>query len=510
MHSLKFVLIVLLSSSLGVFANTASEYMKDPGMLANYCKQRFGQLPETDLDELVVSMLEDVPGEQELSTQSLQRMCEELRFLATLDEGGAQLPESTVVAGGADCGPVAMDYAGPSNNEIRTLSADIAQVVAFMEKDRRQKGSNGQRAIFRLADGLIDQQLKVFSDVNGLNEAADRSDKFLVRTVKDIELDEAEFKKRALIMDVTLEILTENYKRTGKWREPSYKEIEKRLAERGHKAKGGDASFGVLTMRVIKEEMDQGWNVGEAIPPKGNSRSLANQMKKFEYIRKVAQKALDDKATIPADEFYYFSFFIPSQKQQTTTFVQPSEGGPYLPFKQSKVIGYEPKLSQAMGTKLFQGDIKQPEGFMEASWGAASANLSTRSGQWMYYRAHVNYGSDKSENDREKLRSKLRASGMTGNKGGSIRIHADVGSLGCLELPIEDSVGITGLAKSGNKPQMQTIPFPFTQENLNYFGSKIEGHGDFWRKIAEEEEKNFSYEKAMPIDEILLSAKERF
>lgn len=92
---------------------------------------------------------------------------------------------------------------------------------------------------------------------------------------------------------------------------------------------------------------------------------------------------------------------------------------------------------------------------------------------------------------------------MSGSRGGSIRIHADVGSVGCLELAIEDSVGVTGLTKEGNNPEMQTIPFELTPENLNYFGNKIEGHGDFWLNIAKHESDNFNYKEAVPVNSVL-------
>ena len=88
------------------------------------------------------------------------------------------------------------------------------------------------------------------------------------------------------------------------------------------------------------------------------------------------------------------------------------------------------------------------------------------------------------------------------------RFGADVGSVGCLELPIEDSVAIAGLGRRKNNPDMQTIPFPFTPENLEYFGNKVEGHGEFWKHLAMEEKRKFEYAPAIPVDAALESAQE--
>lgn len=136
----------------------------------------------------------------------------------------------------------------------------------------------------------------------------------------------------------------------------------------------------------------------------------------------------------------------------------------------------------------------------------ASGNYTNFPSTQMYYRAHVDYGKDESASERRKLRNKLKETGLNGSIGGDIRVHADVGSIGCLELPIEDSVGVTGLTRGGAKPKMQTIPFEFTDENIAYLGDKIEGHGDFWRSIFDKENNEYKFKPTTPISSILNQA----
>lgn len=473
--------------------------------LIGYCEERFPGNSFKVAEDRANAILLNLPAEaQEASESSLADMCAQLRLLSKLER-------SFETRRGADCAPLNLEYSGPMNDEIRTLSADMDQVVTYLNNDRREaRGAQTRNEVFRLSDALLDRQLKVFSQVNGLTPAADRNDKFLLRTVKDVELDESEFKRRSFVMKAVLDALIFDYERSGSLELSEIDPIQSRLEMSGHNASYGEIGDALAALRRIKERMDKGWNIGNAMPPEGPGNLLANQIEKFKNIRDSAERALDDSKTLKADEFYYYSYFIPSQKQETTVFVQPEDGAPYLPFKKSTPFSWGPSLSQAMGTKLVEGDIKQPEGFMEASWGHASANVLSGYGKAMYYRAHVNYGNDESEPARAKLRSTLKDTGLSGPKGGAIRIHADVGSVGCLELPIEDSVAVSGLAKSGNNPQMQTIPFPFTPENLKYFGNKVEGHGEFWKEIAKREAEKFEYAEAVPIDEVLNSATDSY
>lgn len=53
---------------------------------------------------------------------------------------------------------------------------------------------------------------------------------------------------------------------------------------------------------------------------------------------------------------------------------------------------------------------------------------------------------------------------------------------------------------------METIPFEFTDENIAYFGDKIEGHGEFWKSIYEKEKSEYEFKPATPISSILNGA----
>lgn len=388
--------------------------------------------------------------------------------------------------------------------EINELSQDIMQVVAFLEADREQRTSTTQDEVFRVADTLFDQQLALFNRANNLEPQATREDEFLIRTVKDPELNETSFKRRAQLLQVAIDVMIEKFEQTGEYTNfLSSSAIRNELRDRGLNPAPGEAEYMSDIFFDIAFKFRDNWKFLRELPPRGSTDSAEARIDKLRNIRNIAGKVLDDNQTLSPDEFYFYAYFTPSPRQETTIFVQPDEGQAYLPFKESRPIE-GPSLSSTIGTKLFQGDIRQPEGFLEASWGGASANVTGSDyANMMYYRSHVNYNTDDSAADREVLRNRLRESGLNGSLGGNIRIHADVGSIGCLELPIEDSVGVTGLARNGATPKMQTIPFHFTEQNMEYFTNKIEGHGDFWQSIYEQEKAEYQFADAVPVSDLI-------
>lgn len=489
-------------------ANSASSVLpliKDPELLASFCRARFDNLDNSE--PITVTLRNNSTVDFELDQSVGAKLCEDFEYVSDVVDDPIFQPDPVYSGAGSaiiDC-PNDEPIDPVSNTELEILAQDIMETVAYLEKDRdEQNGAATRETVFAMADGVFDKQLELFNKANDFEGTATRDDNFLVRTVKDPALNEDEFKRRAQMISLVIDEIKKIYNETGNIRmSVSTLTMNRLMRENGLEPRGGEARYMSHIFLNMEFRFRQNWKVLENLPPKGNAAINSNILAKLDTINNIARKALDDNQTIKADEFYYYSYFMASPEQQTTLYVQPENGGAFVPFKQSRPIE-GPSLSSTIGSKLFQGDVKQPEGIMETYWGGASANVTSSDyAAAMYYRTHVNYGSDDSESERNKLRQTLRSAGMTGGKGGDIRIHSDVGSIGCLELSIEDSTAVTGLTRDGARPKMETIPFEFTPENIEYFGNKIEGHGEFWKSIAEQESDDFQFERATPISTLL-------
>ncbi len=486
-------------------SSSVAPLINDPDALASFCRVRFENAESTE--PITVTLRNNSTVDFELDASVGAKLCEDFQVVnVAVADPILQTDPIGSRASGAIIDCPSDDAIDPvSNSEIEILTQDIMETVAYLERDRDEKnGAATRETVFAMADGVFNRQLELFNEANDLDSPASREDNFLIRTVKDPALNEDEFKRRANLIKIAINEIERHYRETGDIRMSlSTLTINRLLRENGLEPRSGEARYISYIFMNMDYRFRQNWKVLEKLAPQGDASVSSNVIAKLGTIKNIANKALDDNQTIKADEFYYYSYFMASPEQQTTVFVQPENGGAYLPFKETRPIE-GPSLSSAISSKLFQGDVKQPEGFMDTYWGGASDNVASSDySAAMYYRTHVNYGSDESESDRNRLRQTLRSSGMTGSKGGDIRIHADVGSIGCLELPIEDSTAITGLTRDGARPKMETIPFEFTPENLQYFGNKIEGHGEFWKSIAEHENDNFRFESATPISTLL-------
>tara|TARA_B100001971_G_scaffold215182_1_gene259144 strand:- start:90464 stop:92104 length:1641 start_codon:yes stop_codon:yes gene_type:complete len=410
-----------------------------------------------------------------------------------------------------------------------------AQFIEDTDNWSQARRRNEQLAL-RNGKRLLETNLEIFNEVNDLEPPVTSENEFMLRTVKNPGLNPQSFTRNAQVLEVMLQCTLDANKTSissvGMMR-PCLEENGVSLSREEQEYYRGYSNY--LVNAFNSSALKQAVNAlaPAAVPNRliscsGGGNCLAQltdeeKRLKLIHLKELAAKMANPSDTMTSEEFYILSSFMPSKKQVTTLMVKDHNGN-YLPVKEmSPGEGFEASL--AIGTKLFQGDNRQPEGFMRTNY-HGDTGLAKQ-----YFKMDVMYPENESEDSElyrgvREMRTQLGQSrvGQSRNGsrlgiGGQIRIHPEEGgSIGCLILPNEESTMISSIAhrenqsgtmvSNGNNPSMMTIPFELTDENLDFFSQKIQdssgesGHIKFWNQLkAQEKELNYSY--AIPVNRVL-------
>ena len=185
-------------------------------------------------------------------------------------------------------------------------------VVAYLEKDREEKnGSSTRDEVFKVADALMDKQLELFDKANELDGSVSRKDNFLIRTVKDPDLNENTFKRRAQLIAATIDVIIEKFEASGNYTNfPSTLSINKKLNELGLEPNPGEARYMSYIFMDLASKFQEDWKFLKEVPPKGSSDTDSAKINKLKSIKAITRKVLDDDAKISVDEFIYYAYFM--------------------------------------------------------------------------------------------------------------------------------------------------------------------------------------------------------